>query len=200
MIIRIILAVIAGYLLGSLNSSLIAGRFYGVDVRKHGSGNAGTTNTLRTLGKKAALFVLLGDALKGILAYLAGYLIYGGELGGMLGGTAAVLGHVWPVFFSFRGGKGVLTSLAVLLLIDWPVALGLLGVFIVIVLLTRYVSLGSVVAAVLFPATAVVLGRSVETIVFSGIIALLIIVKHRSNIKRLLDGTESKFSFSRKQA
>lgn len=198
MIIKLIFTAIVGYLLGSLNSSLIVGRFYGVDVRKHGSGNAGTTNTLRTLGKKAALLVLLGDIVKGVLAFIAGYYIYGGQLGGMLGGTASILGHVWPVYFGFKGGKGVLTSLAVLLLIDWPIALGLLGIFIIIVLITRFVSLGSIVAAALFPAAAIVLGRSIETIIFSGIIAVLIVVKHHSNIKRLLNGTESKFSFNKK--
>ena len=199
MLIQLILSTAAGYLLGSLNSSLIVGKFYRVDVRKHGSGNAGTTNTLRTLGKKAALFVLLGDVIKGILAYLAGYFIYGGQLGGMLGGTAAILGHVWPLYFGFKGGKGVLTSLAVLLLIDWPIALGLLGIFIIIVLITRYVSLGSIVAAALFPVAAIVLGRSLETIIFSAVIAALIVIKHNSNIKRLLKGTESKFSFHKKQ-
>ncbi len=200
MLMRLILAALIGYLLGSLNSSLIVGRLYKVDVRKHGSGNAGTTNTLRTLGKKAALFVLLGDLIKGILAYLAGYLICGNELGGMFGGTAAILGHVWPVFFGFKGGKGVLTSLAVLLLIDWPIALVLLGVFIGIVIITKYVSLGSIVAAVLFPLIAVILGRGIETILFSAIIAVLLVMKHRANIKRLMSGTESKFSFHKKQA
>ncbi len=200
MYIQIILSAIAGYLLGSLNSSLIVGKFYGVDIRKHGSGNAGTTNALRTLGKKAALFVLLGDVVKGILAYAVGYYIYSGQLGGMLGGTAAILGHIWPVFFGFKGGKGVLTSLAVLLLIDWPIALGLLGIFFIILLITRYVSLGSIVAAALFPVAVGALGRSFETIVFSGIIAVLIVVKHYENIKRLLGGTESRFSFKKKQA
>ena len=200
MLITTIVAALAGYLLGSLNSSLIVGKFYGVDVRQHGSGNAGTTNTLRTLGKKAALFVLLGDILKGILAYTAGYYICGGHFGGMLGGTAAILGHVWPVFFGFKGGKGVLTSLAVLIMIDWPIALSLLGVFIIILLLTRYVSLGSIIAAFLFPTAAIIVGRSTETIIFSTIIAVLIIMKHHSNIKRLFEGTESKFSFKKKQA
>lgn len=195
----LILAAVAGYLLGSFNSSLIVGKFYGVDVRKHGSGNAGTTNTLRTLGKKAAIFVLMGDVLKGLLAYAAGYAM-GGHLGGMLAGTAAVVGHVWPVFFGFKGGKGVLTSLAVLIMIDWPIALGLLGLFIVIVLITRYVSLGSIIGAFLFPATAIALGRSIEIIIFSAMIAVLIIFKHHTNIKRLMEGTESKLSFKKKQA
>lgn len=200
MLIRIILAALVGYLLGSLNGSLIVGRFYKVDVRQHGSGNAGTTNTLRTLGKKAALFVLLGDIVKGVLAYIAGYYIFGGHFGGMLGGTAAILGHVWPVFFGFKGGKGVLTSLAVLMLIDWPIALILLGVFIIILLISRYVSLGSIIAAFLFPTMAIALGRSTETIILSTIIAVLIIFKHHTNIKRLFEGTESKFSLKKKQA
>ncbi len=201
-IFQLILAALIGYLLGSLNTSLIVGKFYGVDVRHHGSGNAGMTNTMRTLGKKAALFVLLGDAAKGILAFSAGYYICGGNpqghLGGMLTGTAAILGHLWPVFFGFKGGKGVLTTLAVVLMIDWPIALGLLGVFIVILLLTRYVSLGSVIAVFLFPVALIVFGRSIETIVFAVIIAVLIIIRHQANIQRLLNGTESKFSFSKK--
>lgn len=198
----LILAAVIGYLMGSLNSSLIIGKFYGVDVRHHGSGNAGMTNTMRTLGKKAALFVLLGDAVKGIVAFLAGYYICGGnpngQLGGMLAGTAAILGHVWPVFFGFKGGKGVLTTLAVVLMMDWPIALGLLGVFIVILLLTQYVSLGSMIAVFLFPIAAGVFGRSAETIVFAAIIAALIIIRHQANIQRLLKGTESKFSFKKK--
>ncbi len=197
--IQLALAAIAGYLFGSLNTSLIVGKFYSVDVRKHGSGNAGMTNTLRTLGKKAALFVILGDVAKGLLAYLAGYYIYGGQIGGLLGGTACILGHIWPVFFGFMGGKGVLTAFAVLLMFDWSIALGLLLIFIIILLLTRYVSLGSVIAAFLFPAAAAVLGRDIQTLVFSGIIAILIIIKHHKNIKRLLNGTESKFSLKKKK-
>lgn len=194
----LILVALAGYLLGSLNSALIVGRFYGVDVRRHGSGNAGMTNTMRTLGKKAALFVLLGDVIKGLLSYLIGYLVYGGQPGGMVAGTAAIIGHIWPVYFGFKGGKGVLTTLAVLFMFDWRAALALLGVFIIILALTRYVSLGSIVGAFLFPFAELLLGRNMETIIFSAVIAVLIIFMHRANIKRLLSGTESKFSFSRK--
>lgn len=199
---RFILAVVIGYLLGSLNSSIIVGKFYGVDIRLYGSGNAGMTNTMRILGKKAALFVILGDVLKGILAYLAGYLIWGGnpqgDFSGMLAGTAAILGHIWPLFFGFKGGKGVLTTLAVVLMIDWPIALGLLGVFIAIVAFTKYVSLGSIIAAFLFPITAIVFGRDIETVLVFGIIGALLIIKHHTNIGRLLKGTESKFSLKKK--
>jgi len=197
MYLRLALAATAGYLLGSLNTSLIVGKFYSTDVRKHGSGNAGMTNTLRTLGKKAALFVILGDVLKGILAYISGCYIYGDQTGGLLGGTACILGHIWPVFFGFKGGKGVLTAFAVLLMFDLPIALGLFLVFILIVLLTRYVSLGSITAAILFPVIAAVLGRDAQTLVFSSIIAALVILKHHANIRRLLNGTESKFSLKK---
>lgn len=195
MFVRLLLSAIIGYFLGSLNNSIIVGKFYGIDIRSHGSGNAGTTNALRTLGKKAAILVLIGDIAKGIIAYLVGYFICGTHLGGMVGGTAAILGHVWPVYFGFRGGKGVLTSLAVLLLIDWRIALGLLCVFVVIVLFTRYVSLGSIIAAALFPISAIIFSRGIDIIIFSGIIAVLIITKHHANIKRLIEGTESKLSF-----
>ncbi len=192
MMIFLILAAIAGYLLGSLNSSLIVGKFYGVDIRKHGSGNAGTTNTLRTLGKKAALFVLIGDMLKGILAYLVGFYISGDPMGGMIGGLAAIIGHNWPLYFGFKGGRGVLTSLAVLLMMDWKIALVLLGIFIIIVALTRYVSLGSIIGAALFPILSLLMGRDLTHIIFSAIIGIMIIILHRDNIKRLLAGTESK--------
>lgn len=199
MYIQSAIAAIVGYLLGSLNTSLIIGKFYKTDVRQHGSGNAGMTNTLRTLGKKAALFVIIGDLAKGIMAYIAGYYIYGGQFGGMLGGTACIIGHVWPVFFGFKGGKGVLTTLAVLLMFDWQIALGLLVVFIIILLLTKYVSLGSIIAAFLFPIAAAVLGRGAQTMIFSGMIAAMVIFKHHKNIGRLISGTESKFSLGSKK-
>lgn len=188
----LIVAGIIGYLLGSANSSLIVGKFYGTDIRKHGSGNAGLTNTLRTLGKTAALFVLLGDVLKGILSYLIGLYITGDALGGMIGGTAAIIGHVWPVYFRFRGGKGVLTTVAVLFMMDWKIALILLGVFIVVVGLTRYVSLGSTLGAALFPVLAVLMHKRTVDLIFAVLIGLLLIVMHRANIGRLLKGTESK--------
>lgn len=190
---------IIGYLLGSANSSLIVGKFYGVDIRKHGSGNAGTTNTLRTLGKKAALFVLLGDMLKGILACIIGYLITGrSDMGIMIGGIGAILGHNWPLYFGFKGGRGVLTSLAVVLMVDWRTALVLLCVFIIIVALARYVSLGSTVAAALLPAASALLGSDMKHIIFSAILGLMIIILHRDNIKRLLNGTESKLGAKKK--
>lgn len=187
-----------GYLLGSMNSSLIVGKVYGTDIRKHGSGNAGTTNALRVLGKKAALFVLLGDVLKGVLAYLIGYWI-GGNNGAMAGGIAAILGHNWPLYFGFKGGKGALTSITVVFLMDAYIGLIILGAFVLVVACTRYVSLGSIVGGILFPLLSVfVFHKGSEFIVFSLILSLLVIIRHHANIKRLFKGTESKLGAKKK--
>lgn len=189
----IIISCVVGYLLGSANSSLIIGKFYGTDVRKHGSGNAGATNTLRTLGKTAALFVTLGDILKGIIACLIGSVIYGKE-GLIVAGIAAIIGHNWPLYFKFKGGKGVLTTFAVVIMMDWQVAIALLCVFIIIVVLTRYISLGSVLGAMLFPIGAYIRdGDNGVYVVSAVILAVLVVIRHRSNIARIFRGTESKF-------
>lgn len=190
-IVRLAISAVIGYLAGSVNTSLVVGKFRKVDIRKYGSGNAGVTNTLRILGKSDALLVLAGDILKGIIACLAGYLV-AGETGSIFGGGFAILGHNWPVYFGFKGGKGVLTSFAVMVFIDWQLALITLGVFLIIVLLTRYVSLGSVVGAVVLPVAAVLLNRDITNIIFSVLLGLLVIVRHRSNIERLVNGTESR--------
>jgi len=187
----VMLLAVFGYLLGSANSALIVGKFFGVDVREHGSGNAGLTNTLRTLGKKAALFVLIGDFAKGIISCLAGYMLWG-KLGVMAAGAGAILGHNWPLYFKFKGGKGVLTSIAVVIMMDWKIALIVFGVFVVLVAATRIVSLGSIVGAALFPVIALLLKRSTEFILFALFIALLVIIRHRTNIVRILEGNEAK--------
>ncbi|MDD5602787.1 MAG: glycerol-3-phosphate 1-O-acyltransferase PlsY [Eubacteriales bacterium] len=205
LVLKTILAGLAGYLLGSINTSIIVGKIMGVDIRKKGSGNAGATNTLRTLGKKAAIIVALGDVLKGIIACTAGMLLTGnvenaGNPGLMAGGTCAVVGHNWPLYFGFRGGKGIFTSLAVVMMMDWRIGLILLGIFIIIVALTRYVSLGSVIASLLFPFTAAIKPFSHPPLflVFAAVIAVLAVVRHSSNIVRLLKGTENKLSFHKK--
>jgi glycerol-3-phosphate acyltransferase PlsY len=190
-VLKVVLSSVIGYLLGSINSSLIIGRFYDIDIRTHGSGNAGVTNTLRTLGKTAALLVLIGDILKGILSCLIGHYI-AGETGTIIAGASAIIGHNWPLFFGFKGGKGVLTSFAVVAYIDWKLALLALGAFIIIVSITRYVSLGSMVGAAILPILTILFIRSIEFIIFTIVLGLLVIVKHRSNIERLINGTEAK--------
>lgn len=192
-ILKILSVFILGYLLGSLNSSLLVGKAYGIDVRNHGSGNAGATNTLRTLGKKAAVFVILGDALKGVLACTIGSLILGYD-GLMVAGIGSIVGHNWPLYFKFKGGKGVLTSFAVALMIDWKVALVLFAIFVILVAIFRYISLGSIISASIFPIAAYIhKGEDKLYIAIAVIFAALIVLRHRSNIKRIVQGTESKF-------
>ena len=205
---KIILVLIIGYLLGSLNTSILVGKLYGTDIRKHGSGNAGMTNTLRTLGKVAALLVIIGDMLKGILAFIIGNLIINSippeisidviGIGGMAGGIAAIAGHNWPLYFGFKGGKGILTSFSVILMMDWKLGLILLGIFLIIVVLTRFVSLGSIIASIAFPITAFIKGNGIVFTVFAAILAVLATIMHRSNIKRLLSGTERKLGSKKK--
>lgn len=204
MILMLVVSAIIGYLLGSVNASLVVGKvFFKKDVRQYGSGNAGTTNTLRTLGKGAAAAVLAGDLLKGVLAVLAGYLLAGettpGEYaGGYVAGFFSIVGHNWPIYFGFRGGKGVLTSFAVVLMFSPLAALICLAGFILIVSLTKYVSLSSMVCALLFPLAAWLFGEPLSMILAGVLLALLIVMRHKENIKRLMTGSEKKLSFTKK--
>lgn len=196
---KVFVTVLAGYLLGSLNTSIIVGMIYGLDIRQHGSGNAGATNTLRTLGKIPALLVTVGDILKGVIACLIGLLLIGniegvGKLGIMTGGLAAILGHNWPVYFGFRGGKGVFVSIVTLMMMDWKIGLITFGIFFIIVLLTRFISLGSIIGGIAFPIISAIpiFDKTPVFIVFAIAVAILVVVKHRTNITRLMKGTESK--------
>lgn len=201
MIIKIIIAAIIGYLLGSMNLSIILGKIYGIDIRTKGSKNAGMTNTLRVLGKKAAVITLLGDISKGVIACIIGNMIFD-EKGLLIAGLLAIIGHNWPVYFGFSGGKGVLTSFSVIIMMDYNLAIALLIIFLVIVLISRYISLGSIVSAAFLPILAVsgLLGsKSMDFIIVSVLFAILVIFRHNANIKRLLNGTESKFGRKEEQ-
>ncbi len=208
--VRVFLALVIGYLLGSANTSLIVGKFYGVDVRKSGSGNAGLTNTLRTIGKVAALLVVFGDILKGVLSCLVGYYIMKdiqnmglsalevpSNVGMFFGGLGAILGHNWPVYFRFKGGKGILTTFSVVMMTAPYIGLLLLGIFIVIVAITRYVSLGSIIGCALFPVLIAIVYKNAIFVVFAVFVGLLAIIRHNQNIIRLIKGTESKLSFKK---
>lgn len=190
------ISAVIGYLIGSINSSVVIGKLYKTDVRTHGSGNAGLTNTFRVLGRKAALFVLLGDVLKGIIACLIGLAIT--KDGIIVAGTFAVVGHNWPVYFNFKGGKGILTSAVVVLMLDWRIGLIALGIFIILVALTKYVSLGSIIASLSVPVSAIIFNKGTLFIIFAFFLAAMAIYRHRTNIKRLADGTENKLSLSKK--
>lgn len=199
-----ILSAAAAYLLGSVSFAIVVSKsLYHQDVRQFGSGNAGMTNILRTYGKKAATLTLAGDFLKGVAAVLISRLIFaamGVTLfdGAYVGGLFAILGHLYPVYFGFRGGKGILTSIGIIAVINPLVFLGLLIIGLPLIFLTKIVSVGSLVGAVCYPFLTLLVdfwqgGVSWLDFSFSLVIALLVIWMHRSNIKRLLNGTENRF-------
>ena len=207
----IIVAVIA-YLIGSINFSvLISKKMAGFDVREKGSGNAGTTNMLRSVGKKAAVITLFCDILKGVVSIVIAIIVgniaknLDRELLLQIAGLAVVLGHTFPVFFGFKGGKGVATSLGVLLMSNWQIGLICLVFAVVLMALTRMVSLGSCAAAVLFPVLTLFINQHYTVLtdgksgrvyfIYSVILAIIVLYNHRSNIKRILSGTENKLSF-----
>jgi acyl phosphate:glycerol-3-phosphate acyltransferase len=204
-VLKIFGALISGYLLGSLNTGVIVGKIYGKDIRGHGSKSAGLTNTLRVLGKSAAALVLAGDFLKGIVACLIGLrlgvYVYSGAAADCLSllaaGAGAVIGHNWPVYFGFKGGKGALTGVAVLFMFDWIMAFMCLGLFAIIVASTRYVSLGTVGATIFFVVLSLLpaFEHTFYFWVFACLMALVIVFKHRENVRRLLSGTENKLTF-----
>lgn len=184
---------VLAYLLGSIPTGLLLGKAYGIDVRKEGSGNIGATNLYRTVGRKVGIITLIGDCLKGMLPVLAvTYSSLPAEYAAWVG-LAAFCGHVFSVFLKFRGGKGVATALGVFLALS-PAAVGIaVLVFAVLMLLWRYVSLGSIAAAAVMPIAVWFLDGSWVLGVVTMIIAVIVIVRHLENIKRLVAGTENRF-------
>ena len=199
----VVLTLVIGYLLGDLNGAVWVSHWMKDDVRTHGSGNAGLTNFIRSYGAHYALLVIAVDALKAVAACLiGGFLLkpYGLQLEGKaLGGLAVMLGHVFPVFLHFRGGKGILSGFFVALMLDWRIALLILAVFAVAYFATRYVSLGSVLASAAFGAGFVLFHHDNLTVLLCGLtMGLLAIFMHRQNIARLLKGEESKTDLFKK--
>ncbi|GAF24424.1 MULTISPECIES: glycerol-3-phosphate 1-O-acyltransferase PlsY [Shouchella] len=199
MIITTIFFVLLSYLLGSVSFSyLIAKKIKKIDIRKEGSGNAGATNTLRVLGVGPAISVLLLDVLKGILPVVLAMLVTDAAFVHVLTGLAAILGHNWPIYFGFRGGKGVATSIGVLVSLVFLPALLAGVVAIASIFITRYVSLGSLLFAVLTPVALVLLmlipgfSYPFEYILFTVVLAIMSLWRHRTNVSRLLSGTENK--------
>lgn len=187
-----------GYLLGAVPFGVVVARAMGVDILAVGSGNIGATNVWRTLGPKAGILVFVPDVLKGFAAGLAGTLVFRANDWGLYVGIAAILGHMFSPYLKFKGGKGVATTLGVLIAVAPLVAGASLAVFVIFVAIWRYISLGAIAAAITVAGTCLALHLSIpETVVFC-LLSMLIVVKHIPNIKRLLNGTESKFSF-RKQ-
>ena len=199
-----IVAIIA-YLIGSINFSVILSKkMAGFDVRDKGSGNAGTTNMLRSVGKKAAAITLVCDILKGVVAILLAMLmnkIFPNSNGALLvqiAGVAVILGHTFPIFFKFKGGKGVATSLGVLIMSNWQIGLICLVFALILIILTQMVSVGSIAAAILYPVLTIFIPQnyiiSGNYIIYSIVLAVIIVFNHRENVKRLLSGTENRIS------
>lgn len=203
-----ILLVVLAYLLGSVSTAVfVSKRFYGVDIREHGSGNAGATNTFRVLGKNAGIIVMIADILKGFLAVklsIFSYYTWTSEpfvnLQVILG-IAAVLGHIFPIWSGFRGGKGIATLFGMILGIQPLVAVSLVGVFMLMLLATRYVSLSSISASIAFPLLILFIFREPELSykIFAIGTAALVVLTHHKNISRLLTGSESKVPIFKKR-
>ena len=193
----ILLAVVIAYCIGNISPSIIMAKARGLDIRKEGSGNAGTTNALRVMGKKAGVITLVVDILKGTCAVLLGDLI-GGSIAAMLCVVAVFCGHVWPVVYRFKGGKGVATAFGALMGLNPLLGLSALGVVVIGVLISKRMSVGSILGAAAFPVLAWFLE---PFFVLPGtLLALIVIVKHRANIGRLIRGEEPRMSIFEKKA
>ena len=203
----ITIAVIS-YLIGSINTAIIVGKVSsGDDIRKHGSGNAGATNALRTYGKIAALFVVLGDCLKAAISCVFAIIIsYNTPLGAenvklaiYAAGIGTVLGHNFPLYFGFKGGKGILVSVTALMFANWKIALAILVISIVAIAITKYVSLGSIMGAILFIILPLIFkNNDLPYLIFSIALSILALYSHRANIVRLINGTERKITSKKK--
>lgn len=199
---------IVAYVIGSINFAIIfSKKFAGFDVREKGSKNAGTTNVLRTVGVKAAALTLICDILKGVVAVLAAILAksmwtnFDVETLKYIAGLMVIIGHTFPIFYDFKGGKGVATAIGVLLMLNWKIGLICLAFGLVIIALSKMVSLGSMCAAILFPILSIFMQKNITPvqIVLCFAIGLLVVYNHRTNIKRIKNGKENKLSFKKKE-
>lgn len=186
-----VISAVIGYLLGSVNTSLVIGSILGVDIRKQGSGNAGATNAVRVLGKKAGILVFLGDFLKGVIACFAGWLLFKNHI---VSGIFAVIGHILPLYYGFKGGKGISTILGVLLFTDWRIFVIAGAWMLLMIYITKIVSVSTLSGLVVATIISCFLHKG-EYAIVSGILLLTVItfITHRQNIRRLLNGTENKF-------
>lgn len=188
--------VLVAYLIGNISPSILLAKARGIDIKKEGSGNAGTTNALRVMGKKAGVITLVIDVLKGVAAVLLGAFICGPQCS-MFCAVAVMFGHIWPVLYRFKGGKGVATAFGALMGLNPWLGLSALGVVIIGVLISKRMSVGSVLGALSFPLLCFFLER--EFLPLGCVLAVIIIVKHRANIVRLFRGEEPKLSIFNKE-
>lgn len=202
--ILILIVAAVGYLLGSINTSIVVSKLLeGYDIRTRGSGNAGLTNSYRNMGAKRTVLVLLGDVIKTVLACLLGSVLFG-ALGVLIAGSAAMIGHMFPLYFRLKGGKGVLVGVTMLAMFDLRIFAIVVVIFVLLVAATRWVSLGSIIGAGAAPfLTLYFYWNNAQVVPMTALVfcmAGLIIYRHRSNMVRIAHGNENKFSFHRKKA
>lgn len=191
---KILLVIVIGYLFGNFATSFILGKLIeNKDIRNYGSGNAGATNALRVFGVKIAAVTFLIDALKGVAAVLIGKSILG-DNGALIAGISVVVGHNWPVFLKFKGGKGIASTIGVVLTVNFTLAIICIITGLIIVIKTKYVSLGSITAMALLPIIGLIVVRpfNIQFFIFTLVLSIMAIYRHKSNIKRLINGNENK--------
>lgn len=192
MTLRIIIISLISYFMGNISASFLVSKYIkGIDIRKYGSGNAGATNVFRTLGAKAGLLAFLGDALKGGFAVILGSII-AGENGQIAAGIFVVIGHNWPILLGFKGGKGIATTIGVMMSINPFIVAAIVPIGIVIIFITRYVSLASILGMGIFPIAMLITRQPVKLVLFSFLLSAMALYRHKSNIVKLMTGTESK--------
>ena len=196
MIIKFVIFVALAYFIGNISPSIILGKIAGVDIKKEGSGNAGTTNALRVLGKKAAIITLLIDVMKGVIAVFLG-MHFGNYMIGTVCALAVFCGHIWPCLYNFKGGKGVATAFGAIMAVNWCLGVLALGVVAVGLAASQRMSVGSILGAASFPIICWIFEPGFIWI--GSVMALIIIVKHRANIVRLIKGEEPKMFGNKKK-
>ncbi|QHQ62228.1 glycerol-3-phosphate 1-O-acyltransferase PlsY [Anaerocolumna sedimenticola] len=197
MLLKILICLIIGYGFGCFSTAYVIGKANNIDIRNYGSGNAGTTNALRTLGWRAGFLTFLGDAIKAIIpVLLVRFMMQNDSYGQLLplyAGLGVVLGHNFPFWLKFKGGKGIAATGGVMFAFDWRLGIAALVLFLIVVVLTRYVSLGSLMISLLFPVWIVIMySGNLHMLIVSLIFTVSAFIKHRSNMKRLINGTENK--------
>ena len=196
-----LICLLIGYALGAVQTAYIAGRLNGIDIREHGSKNAGFTNTNRVLGRKAGFAVFIADIIKAIAAIIIARLLFPDIdpiLAGLYAGFGAILGHCFPFYLKFRGGKGVSCAVGLILMLDWRIILACLVIGVIVLAISKFISLTSLTITLLVPVAMIVLGFEWEAVGVAAAFWALIWVLHRENIQRLLKGTENKFSLKKK--
>ncbi|MDD4377600.1 MAG: glycerol-3-phosphate 1-O-acyltransferase PlsY [Eubacteriales bacterium] len=189
-----VLVILIAYFLGNISPAIIIGKINGIDIKKEGSGNAGTTNVLRVMGKKSALITLTIDILKGVVAVGLGF-AFSTPLAAMICACAAFVGHIWPICFGFNGGKGVAVAFGAVMAINWKVGLMALGIVAFGLLISKRMSVGSILGGVTFP--ILVYYMEPDFLYIGTVMAIILIFKHRGNIKRLVKGEEPRMSFKK---